>query len=1150
MTPHRHIIADYLECTGKVIMGDSSETKVVGKGWTDYLGSILYVPDLKYSLISISALDELGMTITIGGGQVLIHKAGVKEPWLKGFRYNGLYWLDCDFAEKIFEACRPKEVSCLARCSNCYSDGVVGDKSDCLCQVPSTVSKINGGVHGDVRLFLNILRRKKIRDLHNRWGHASYDKIRTAIRKGMVTGHNLTSMELATLETLSTCVPCKKGKMKASKVDKGSSEKHWDVLEKIGIDFKGYFPIQYHGFRGFFLLSDCKSHYLYVYLVKKRSEAGEALRAFYEDVMTYHNKIWRILQADSDSVFISETVRQWLDEKHIKLQLSVPYKHWQNGQIERDVQNVMDMARTVMADSKAPPSYWVFAVQYACYVLNRTPVRGEDKTPLEAITGAKPDVSHFVPFFCPGVYHCTKEERKGKPWAYKAEPCRMLGYDEATKGGYKVLKLRTHEIVTRKDCVFDDEIDVKELLDETGLRKWYESLDEEVDWWDEMNDPDEDDGQEIPELSTSGGGESGNKRDQDVETQMEQPLSKKPRPQVDESDEGSTTVADEDGDEDEYDETWGFKVTFDDGDSSLETQQSVSPKVINAGLQAWYEEVCFTVAKAVALPPQPKSVKEALAGKYSAEWRKAIDSELAQMDERGVLRWIDGKKLKGKPLKSKIVLRVSYDNDMKLKFKARLVVCGYAQRKGIDFHETFAPTTSTFVVLLLLSIAASFGYHCVGFDVGGAFLEGLNDVNLSIIFPREVTPSDIYPRYYEVIKSLYGEKQAPKIWNDHFNRILVAMGCERCAVDCCLYRWRLPDGRDLFVTIHVDDGLVIAKDKMMLDSFIENLRKHLNKIVVYESLPKFLGMNISHGNGYCMVDQSAYIVEKIQGFLSDRDIKFGKETFRKGDLVPMQSAVNLRIQPSDERNGSILPMAGLARFLADRTRPDILVAVGEFSSGRPEHPSEAHVKVALRTLRYVASTPYKGLKLGGNFPVKLFGFCDASFVSDGDSRSRLGGCLFLNEHSGAFQSFSKKDTTVSHSSTEAEIKALDELIRQIQSVRDLLEFLGCEQQEPTKIYMDNASAIEICRTLKSMHKTKHINVRINYIREVINSRMVEIHFVGSQWNVADVLTKPLPWNLFERHCNCLMNGLRASGDYQGFVEEQRALGAFAVLSEC
>ena len=168
--------------------------------------------------------------------------------------------------------------------------------------------------------------------------------------------------------------------------------------------------------------------------------------------------------------------------------------------------------------------------------------------------------------------------------------------------------------------------------------------------------------------------------------------------------------------------------------------------------------------------------------------------------------------------------------------------------------------------------------------------------------------------------------------------------------------------------------------------------------------------------------------------------------------------------------------------------------------------------------------------------MNLFGFCDASFISVGNAKSRLGGCMFLNDSSGAFHSFSKSDNTVSHSSTEAEIKALDEMIRQIQAVRDTLEFLGYKQEGPTKIYMDNVSAITLCNSLKTIHKTKHINVRINYIREVINSRMVELHFVASEWNVADILTKPLAKQLFVRHRQVLLNGLRSLENFEEFSQ--------------
>ena len=117
------------------------------------------------------------------------------------------------------------------------------------------------------------------------------------------------------------------------------------------------------------------------------------------------------------------------------------------------MQNVLDRARILMASSNAPRKYWEFAVMTACYLINRSPVYLSDKTPVEIVTGEKPDISHFVPFYAPGVYHKTKEERTGT-WDYKAVECRMLGYDEKCKFSYIILVISSGKIITRKDCIF------------------------------------------------------------------------------------------------------------------------------------------------------------------------------------------------------------------------------------------------------------------------------------------------------------------------------------------------------------------------------------------------------------------------------------------------------------------------------------------------------------------------------------------------------------------------------------------------------------------------------------------------------------------------------------------------------------------------
>jgi hypothetical protein len=198
--------------------------------------------------------------------------------------------------------------------------------------------------------------------------------------------------------------------------------------------------------------------------------------------------------------------------------------------------------------------------------------------------------------------------------------------------------------------------------------------------------------------------------------------------------------------------------------------------------------------------------------------------------------------------------------------------------------------------------------------------------------------------------------------------------------------------------------------------------------------------------------------------------------------------------------------------------------VGEISSNGNPSPSDRHIETAQKTIRYLKSTADRVLRLGGDDEIKLFAFSDASYITTGNCKSRLGGCLFLGLNSGAIYSFSKNDSVVAHSSTEAELRAIDIVTRTACHIRDILSFIGCTQNSPTIIFVDNRSAIDLCKTLKTTSNTRHINLIINYIRECINNRIISLQFIPTEDNVADILTKPLPDKIFSRHSEKLLQG--------------------------
>jgi hypothetical protein len=388
----------------------------------------------------------------------------------------------------------------------------------------------------------------------------------------------------------------------------------YEPFQKIAIDYKGPFPIMTtRKYDGYYLISDYATNIVKPYFNNSKGSMVmiKNLESFKQEFATPRNFKIKILQCDFDTVSLSEKVKFWLVTNAIKLQSSAPYSHSQNGQIERDIQNVMDKARTLMAAGGVPNKYWDYAVQTACYIINRSPTAHSDKTPWELATGEVPDISHFVPFYSVGVYHVTKEERMRQgsaAWKPKAVKCRMLGYDDQCKNTYLVLDITSRKVVSRKDCIFDETL--KEAIDTTEMK---------------ASDLDHNDLEYILD-------EEEIERGIDEDYDNEYPYFPKSA-------------------EDQYNETNTLIAAYIDDEN-------------------WNNEVIHVVQSAITLPADPVSVEEALKGPEREHWVNAINSELKNFDERNIFTTAPQE---GRAMKTKLILKYSYNNDYTIKYKARLV---------------------------------------------------------------------------------------------------------------------------------------------------------------------------------------------------------------------------------------------------------------------------------------------------------------------------------------------------------------------------------------------------------------------------------------------------------------------------------------------
>jgi len=196
------------------------------------------------------------------------------------------------------------------------------------------------------------------------------------------------------------------------------------------------------------------------------------------------------------------------------------------------------------------------------------------------------------------------------------------------------------------------------------------------------------------------------------------------------------------------------------------------------------------------------------------------------------------------------------------------------------------------------------------------------------------------------------------------------------------------------------------------------------------------------------------------------------------------------------------------------TRPDVAFAVSLVSQFMHQ-PKEIHLQAALRIVQYLKGTPGRGILFERNGSVGLEAYTDADYAgSIVDRRSTTGYCTFLGGNLVTWKS--KKQSVVSRSSAKAEFRAMAQGICELLWLGSILEDLRIKIDEPMRLYCDNKFAISIAHNPLQHDKTKHIEVDRHFIKEKLDNGLICTPYVSSQGNLADLLTKGLNSNNFEK----------------------------------
>eukprot|EP00253_Pinus_taeda_P029617 PITA_29617 len=358
--------------------------------------------------------------------------------------------------------------------------------------------------------------------------------------------------------------------------------------------------------------------------------------------------------------------------------------------------------------------------------------------------------------------------------------------------------------------------------------------------------------------------------------------------------------------------------------------------------------------------------------------------------------------------------------------KARLVVKGYKQQYGRDYGETFTLVARMETVRVVLSIAVQNKWKFYQMDMKSAFLNGVLKEEVYIEQPLGYEKKGQEHKVCRLRKALYGLKQAPRAWYSRIDSYLQENGFEKFMKE----EFEMTDMGLLryFLGIEVDqneNGIFISQEK------------YVNKVL----------------DRFNMQECKAAITPTVIG------LKLSKEDSSKDFDPSLYKSIV----------GSLMYLTA--------TRPDIMFVVSLISRFI-ERPKEAHWQAAKRILSYVKGTKRFGILYTTFEYSDLIGYTDSDWAGSVDDRKSTSGYVF-HMGSRAISWASEKQPIVALSTAEAACQSV--------WMRRMLRSLGQEQAKAAVIFCDNSSAIALSNNSVFHKRTKHIDTRFHYIRELVSN---------------------------------------------------------------
>lgn len=875
---------------------------------------------------------------------------------------------------------------------------------------------------------------------HRRFGHRDPIAIKDLAVKGLATG-----IKIKDCGRRETCECCVKGKMARTPFPNESKNITQAALDLIHTDVCGPMQTVTPGQKRYVLtIIDDFSRYTKIHLMSHKNEAAAFVKEYIEMAKTQFGKKPKIIRSDRGREYVNENLQMYLKNQGIRVQYTTAYSPQQNGVAERKNRYLMEMTRCMLMDANLEKRYWGEAVHTANYLQNRLPTKATGRTPYELWYSKRPHVGNLHIFGCAAYVHIHKEQRRKLD--DKADKFIFVGYSEESKG-YRFLDKKTNRIKISRDAVF--------LEKKHDSKAPTHTVDDEIMFLKDKETP---------------------------ENNCEEESSAEAESSTEESD----SVSDTDS---VYSDCLEDEVQHVQCRRSDRKTKGVPP-----------ERYIATSKLVNAVDTEPRTVKEALSGPNKGDWKKAMQEEIDCLKSN--VTWdIVPKPNDSNVVTCKWVFKIKRNAEGNIeRYKARLVARGFSQKYGTDYDEVFAPVVRQTTFRTLLAIAGQKGMTVKHFDAKTAFLNGELKETIYMKQPEGYVIPGKEDYICKLKKSIYGLKQAAKVWNDQLDDLLKEYGFVESEADLCLYT-KNDGGVMVYLIIYVDDFLIAARDVKKIDEVAGFLKTHF-LLTDLGVLKHYLGIEIrKDADEFYCIKQTKYI-EKIL-------CRFGLQDAKDSSIPLDQGYVKTREdQPSMPESEKYQQLIGALLYLAVNTRPDIAASVTILSQYNKE-PTALDWTEARRVVRYLKGTKDYELKLGQrNGPKGLIGFADADWAEEREYRKSNSGYLF--KFFGASISWGcRKQSCVALSSTEAEYIALTEATQEAVWLRRLLKDFEGNTLETTVIFEDNQSCLKFIYNKKFSHRTKHIDTKAKYLKDLLKQEIMEYKYCPTDQMPADMLTKAL-----------------------------------------